>query len=172
MDSPLTGRVYDPRTAEAGGTNADDVTDALREFAVVTHKENTSPIWHREEQVRQQNPDLVISHLSCFLDVRQAGIDRTLRDHLFDLAQSRLRLFFGYVALVNPRTHFLVYSRGLLFSNKEAPATWARETISRFPQLEGRVHLMMVPGGDQASFRDPATVQLLRSRVKEILQLR
>ena len=30
----LPGRVYDPRTAAEGGTNADDVTDALRNLRV------------------------------------------------------------------------------------------------------------------------------------------
>ncbi len=79
MDSPLPGRVYDPRTLAAGGTNADDVSDALRDLPVLTFKENTSPIWHREEQVREQNPDLVVSHLSCLLDARVAAGQRPAR---------------------------------------------------------------------------------------------
>lgn len=70
MDSPLPGRVYDPRTVAAGGTNADDLTDALRDLPVVIEKENTSPMWHREAQVLQQNPDLIVSHLSCLFDQR------------------------------------------------------------------------------------------------------
>ena len=49
-DSPLPGRVYDPRTLAEGGTNADDVTDALRDLRVAIRKENTSAAWHREEQ--------------------------------------------------------------------------------------------------------------------------
>ena len=57
MDSPLPGRVYDPRTAAAGGTNADDVTDVLRDLTVAIRKENTSAAWHREEQVVAENPD-------------------------------------------------------------------------------------------------------------------
>jgi hypothetical protein len=48
MDSPLPGRVYDPRTLAEGGTNADDVTDALRDLRVAIRKENTSAAWHRE----------------------------------------------------------------------------------------------------------------------------
>ena len=73
MDSPLPGRVYDPQTREEGGTNADDITDALRALPVAIRKENTSAVWHREEQVRLENPDLVISHISCFLDERVSG---------------------------------------------------------------------------------------------------
>ena len=40
MDSP--GRAYDAATKDAGGTNADDVSDALRDLPVVMFKENTS----------------------------------------------------------------------------------------------------------------------------------
>ena len=57
MDSPLPGRVYDPRTLAEGGTNADDVTDVLRDLRVAMTKENTSAAWHREEQVVKENPD-------------------------------------------------------------------------------------------------------------------
>ncbi len=112
MDSPLPGRVYDPRTEAAGGTNADDLTDALRTLPVVIQKETTSPLWHREDQVVRQNPDLVVSHLSCLYDSRVGEGLKAVEDHEFSLAQSRLVLYFGYVAEANPRTRFLVYSRG------------------------------------------------------------
>jgi serine/threonine protein kinase len=92
MDSP--GRVYDPATKAADGTNADDLSDALADLPVVLHKESTSSMWHREEQVRRQNPDLVISHLSCLLDARKAD-NNALEEHLFGLAEQRLTLFFG-----------------------------------------------------------------------------
>jgi hypothetical protein len=171
MDSPLQGRVYDPRTLAAGGTNADDVTDALRDLPVLTNKENTSPIWHREEQVREQNPDLVISHLSCLADERVAQSDPSLADHLFNIAQSRLTGFFGYLAVTNPRTRFLIYSRGRIWPTGEAEALWARDVAARFPRLNGRLFTMVVPGKGNATFRDPATAQLLRRRVTEILAL-
>jgi hypothetical protein len=171
MDSQLEGRVYDPRTFAAGGTNADDISDALRELPVVTYKENTSPMWHREEQVRQQNPDLIISHLSCFLDQR-VTTDRAIRDHLFTGAHTRLSGFFGYLATVNPRTKFLVYSRGRLWPSREAEGSWMGDVIARFPQLEGRLFITVIPGGAKASFRDPATTQQLRAQVSEILGLR
>ena len=77
MDSPLPGRVYDPRTEAEGGTNADDVTDALRDLPVSISKENTSAVWHREEQVIGENPDLIVSHLSCLLDAR-VGLEGAL----------------------------------------------------------------------------------------------
>ena len=171
MDSQLEGRVYDPRTFAAGGTNADDISDALRDLPVVTYKENTSPMWHREEQVRQQNPDLIISHLSCFLDQRVAP-DRAIRDHLFTIAHTRLSGFFGYLATVNPRTKFLVYSRGRLWPSRDAEGSWTGDVIARFPQLKGRLFITTIPGGEKASFRDPDTTQQLRAQVSDILALR
>jgi serine/threonine protein kinase len=170
MDSQLEGRVYDPRTFAAGGTNADDISDALSDLPVVTYKENTSPMWHREDQVRQQNPDLIVSHLSCFLDQRVSS-ERAIRDHLFIMAHTRLSGFFGYLATVNPRTKFLVYSRGRLWNGRDGEK-WTGEVIARFPQLQGRLFLTTIAGGDKASFRDPATTQQLRAQVSEILALR
>ena len=167
MDSPLEGRVYDPRTLAAGGTNADDITDALRGLPIVTHKENTSPMWHREDEVRQQNPDLIVSHLSCLFDQRVTA-DAAVRSHLFEMSQHRLTAFFGYVASVNPRTKFLVYSRGRFGSDE---ATWIGNVVARFPHMRGRLYAMVVPGGAKATFRDPATMQQLHARVVEILGL-
>ena len=169
MDSP--GRVYDPATAAAGGTNADDLSDALADLPVILHKESTSSMWHREEQVRQENPDLVISHLSCLLDARKADND-ALEEHLFDLAQQRLTLFFGYLGTSNPRTRFLIYSRGR-FATPELANTWVGNVVARFPHLEGRLHTMSMPGGRAtATFRDPATARMFRDQVKAILVLR
>ncbi len=167
MDSP--GRVYDAATKAAGGTNADDVSDALRDLPVVLFKENTSSMWHREEQVIGQNPDLIISHLSCLLDQGLVNADQALEDHLFAVAANRLTLFFGYLGTANPRTRFLVYSRRH-FAEKDAAAKWVGDVVARFPMLKGRVFTMSMPGGRaNATFRDPATAQMLRTQVKELL---
>jgi hypothetical protein len=37
--------------------------------------------------------------------------------------------------------------------------------------LKGRLFVMRVPGSESATFRDPATAELLRTRVREILGL-
>jgi hypothetical protein len=171
MDSPLPGRVYDPRTEAAGGTNADDLTDVLRTLPVVIQKETTSPSWHREDQVVRQNPDLVVSHLSCLYDARVGEGLKTVEEHLFSLAESRLVLFFGYVAEANPRTRFLVYSR-TRFGNASGEQRWVSESEARLPVLRGRVHAFTVPGGiEGATFRDPATARLIRQRISAILGL-
>jgi hypothetical protein len=171
MDSPLEGRVYDPQTMAAGGTNADDVSDALRELDLVTFKENTSPMWHREAQVLQQRPDLVVSHMSCLMDQRVANADASIRTHLFDIAVHRLMTVFGYLAANNPRTKFLVYTRRP-WATPESEREWVGNVVARFPALNGRLFTMVVPGRSSATFRDPATADQLRGRVREILGVR
>ena len=169
MDSP--GRTYDAATKAAGDTNADDISEALRDLPVVLIKENTSSMWVREEQVIRQNPDLIVSHLSCLLDERMANADEALEVHLFDVAANRLKLFFGYVGTANPRTRFLVYSRSR-FDEKDDADAWVGEVVARFPMLKGRVSTISMPGGRaSATFRDAATAQMLRAQVKELLVL-
>jgi hypothetical protein len=101
-------------------------------------------------------------------DVLMGKGDKELTAHLFSLAENRLTQFFGYIGAVNPRTRFLVYSRGRYVS-KEAEEKWAADVVTRFPQLKGRLFAMMAPGGESATFRDSQTAELLRARVKEIL---
>jgi DNA-binding winged helix-turn-helix (wHTH) protein len=172
MDSPLPGRVYDPRTLAAGGTNADDLTDALQSLPVAVQKENTSAMWHREDQLVRQNPDLVVSHLSCLFDERFGEPERRgpVNEHLFAIATSRLVGVFGFVAAANPRTRFLVYSRGA-FTPPERAAAFVAEAETRFPGLRGRIETFAVPGDlDHATFRDPETARLIRERIRGILE--
>ena len=169
MDSPLPGRIYDPRTLAEGGTNADDVTDALRDLGVAIRKENTSAAWHREEQVVGENPDLIVAHLSCLLDARVGEGQAAVAEHLFDLAENRFIVFLAYVAARNPRTHFIVYSR-TVFQTRGGEAQWVAAQVARLPVLKDRLNAFIVPGGlEQASFRVPQTAQLLRTRVADVL---
>jgi serine/threonine protein kinase len=169
MDSPLPGRVYDPRTRAEGGTNADDVTDLLRDLPIAIRKENTSAVWHREEQVVGENPDVIVAHLSCLLDARVGEGQTAIAEHLRDLAEHRLLVFLAYVAARNPRTRFLVYSRsGFQAHGGEDP--WVATQVARLPVLRDRIQAFIVPGGpEQATFRDPHTAQLLRARVARLL---
>ena len=167
MDSPV--RVYDARTRADGGTNADDIGEALRGLPVVTHKESTSAMWHREEEIVRQHPDLVIGQLSCLLDAPSAGSSDALDQHLLDLARSRLTLVFAYVAASSSHTRFLVHARGDVWPDPQREAAWVREVVARFPVLEGRLFTMKLEG-EQASFREPAVGGALRARVEEILR--
>jgi hypothetical protein len=119
---------------------------------------------------RRENPDLIISHLSCLLDARVAKADQETAIHLFAVAEQRLTLLLGYLGATNPRTRFLVYSRSQ-FADKGTEAGWLGDVVARFPRLKGRLFVMPVPGAPSATFRDPATAELLRTRVREILAL-
>ena len=169
MDSPLPGRVYDPRTLTEGGTNADDVTDVLRDLRVAIRKENTSAAWHREEQVVGENPDLIVAHLSCLLDARVGEGQTAISEHLVDLAENRFIVFLAYVAARNPRTRFIVYSRSV-FQTHGGEEQWVATQVARLPVLKDRLNAFTVPGGrEKATFRDPQIAQLLRARVAQVL---
>ena len=171
MDSPLPGRVYDPRTLAEGGTNADDVTDVLRDLRVAMTKENTSAAWHREEQVVKENPDLIVAHLSCLLDARVGEGQTAISEHLVEIAENRVIVFLAYVAARNPRTRFIVYSR-TFFQTHGGEQQWVATQVARLPVLKDRLNAFTVPGGrEKATFRDPQTAQLLRARVAQVLGL-
>jgi serine/threonine protein kinase len=164
MDSPLPDRVYDPETRKNGGTNADDITDILRDLPVVIEKENTSPLWHREDQVLRERPSLIVIHRSCFADAT-VGFDPT--SNAAQIADLKIESFLGYASLGNPATKFLIYTR-----RSGDQGGWVADLEERFPQLKGRIVAVTVPGGpERATFRDPETKKMIRERVKSILGL-
>jgi Protein kinase domain len=165
MDSPVPERVYDARTRQAGGTNADDITDTLRDLPVELHKETTSALWHREDEVLKQRPALIMMHLSSFAEPTPDGTTP-----LQPNAQERTRSFIGYVGLAEPMTRFVVYSRGLAGENERAE--WVANTERRFPAVKGRVQVLHVPGEERATFRDLQTQASVRDLVKRLLNLR
>jgi serine/threonine protein kinase len=164
MDSPLPDRVYDPETRKNGGTNADDITDILRDLPIVIEKENTSPLWHREDQVLRERPSLIVIHRSCFADAT-VGLDPQSTG--IQVADKKIESFLGYTSLGNPTTEFLIYTRRSVDQD-----AWVLDLEKRFPQLKGRVVPLIVPGGaEHATFRDPETKRMLRQQVKSILGL-
>ena len=165
MDSPLPDRVYDPETRKNGGTNADDITDILSDLPIVIEKENTSPLWHREDQVLRESPALIVIHRSCFAD-STVGVDP--QAPALQVADKKLESFLGYVGLGNPSTKFLVYTR-----RAGDPAPWVSDLQKRFPQLTGRIVVLAITGGpEHATFRDPNTAKMVRQQVQSILGLR
>ncbi|MEP6706415.1 MAG: serine/threonine-protein kinase [Pyrinomonadaceae bacterium] len=165
MDSPVPERVYDPETRKKGGTNADDITDILRDLPIIIEKENTSSLWHREDQVLRQHPNLIVLHRSCFADA-DVGFDP--QSNAMQTADSKIGGFLGYISLGNPVTKFLVYTR-----RSDDQTAWASDLEKRFPHLKGRVFTMTIPGGSEhASFRDPETMKMLKAKVQSILGLR
>jgi serine/threonine protein kinase len=165
MDSTLPERIYDPDTRAQGGTNSDDITDALRGLSLESLKETTSAQWRREEQVLRQHPALVMMHLSSFARPEGSTDDPTLQPD----AVERTRVFLGLVGLANLHTKFIVYTRG--YGSEQSRNAWTTETEQRFPVLKGRLQMLHIPGDQRATFRDPTTQGLVREQVLTILQL-
>lgn len=172
MDSQHPARVYDPATRQAGGTNADDLTDLLRDLPVTLLKENTGSTWHREDQILRQNPSLILVHRSCFYDSTQLGdplLDRKYAGLLYQWPADKLEAFMGYIAQGNPRTRFVVYSRQGWPSDAERIA-WMTGVERRFPAMKGRLASYMVPL-NRATFRNPETGDEIRKITVAMLGL-
>jgi serine/threonine protein kinase len=184
MDTLAPRGVYDPETLHNSGTNADDLNDLLRDLPVVLHKETLGSTWDREDQILKQRPDLIVIHRSALFHSinlelgfgyppfddpeHQARVER-----IYAVVDGKLMAFFGYVALGDPQTKFLVYSRGAGEGwIEEQQVAWVAEIERRYPPLQGRVFTMRVPRGpDGASFRDPVTGRMIRERVVALLGL-
>lgn len=168
MDSTHPERVYDPETRAHGGTNADDLTDVLHDLGIVILKENTTWTWHREDEVLRQHPDLIVAHRSCFYVPSGLSDDAFERD-FYARAADKFETFIAYVALGNPRTKFLVYSRRSWASAQER-AVWVQAVERRYPHLKGRVLAYSVPL-ERATFKNPQTGSEMRAMVIRLLAL-
>lgn len=110
--------------------------------------------------------------VTSLLDERVGADQAPVAEHLFSLAANRLTLFLGYVATVNPRTRFLVYSR-TNFRDPVLAEQWVKDSEARVPALRGRLYPFSVPTKNgKATFRDLETARLIRERIQEILALR
>jgi hypothetical protein len=162
MDSAYPNRVYDPVTLKSGGTNADDITEDLRDLPVALMKEATSSTWRREAEVVKERPALIVIHRSAFYTFPDS-----MAEDIYPLADNKLVAFLGYVATLNPDTKFIVYSRHSWDADAMA-SKWRAEAVNRFPVLAGRLETWRVPL-DRATFRNPVTGQELRASVERAL---
>src|SRR5687768_1741072 len=172
MDSPAPERVYDEQTARNSGTNADVISDILLDLPIRRQKEAIGPGWHRDEEIRQFDPALVIIHLSAFC--RGSECRATLE---------RFRQFVEYFG--DADTQFLIYSRG--------PESWTPhcgqgrgcerlmravlDTVfapdyRKYPTLQRRIHLFAIRDFGPPSWLDPMVSSAFKLRVRKVLDLR
>ena len=171
MDSHHPQRVYDPATLRAGGMNADDLTELLRDQPLVLIKEAASSRWDREEQLLAQTPDLILAHRSSFYDATLLGdsvLDTKYFTQLYAPAADKFESLLGYVARANPHTRFIVYSRGSWKTEDEAQA-WIGMVGRRFPAVVGRLTVYRVPL-DRATFRNETTGAEIKALVLDVLR--
>jgi hypothetical protein len=185
MDTAAPRGVYEADTRDKGGTNADDLNELLRDLPVNIRKESIGATWEREDQLLSQEPDLVMVHRSGFFHAMNLefgfgypgdarGFNEASARRLYELADNKLVAVLGFIGNGDPRTKFLVYSRGTGGGWTEAKNRddWVHKVEGRFPFLKGRVTTVNVPGGPTGgSFDDPDTAQLFRTQVQTLLNL-
>jgi serine/threonine protein kinase len=169
VDSTAPERVYSSVSRANGASNADDLTDVLRDLPVTLVKENTNALWSREDQVLKERPALIISHRSAFA-APEAGITGKDREELFALADRRVQSFIGYVGLGSRATRFIVYSRH--WENVGGEQRWVSSVVARYPHLRGRVSTIHVTGTSEPSFRDDRSAAQVRAAVIGALGLK
>lgn len=157
MDSAHPARIYDDAVRDEGGTNADILSDILADLPVRIQKELISPNWHRFEPMLQFQPELIVVHYSGFKQEDASG-DRP-----------QLRLLVEYFEKTD--TQFLVYSR--------ASEAWLQENLDRVlqmpyeanPTLRSRIQIFPLLEYGEPGWIDQDNAQLMKLRVKEILNL-
>ena len=158
MDSPHPSRVYDEEVIAGSGTNADVLNDLLRDLPIQRVKETAGPLWHRHEEIRQLNPDLVLIHLSAFC-TETCEPDRV-----------KMRRFIEYLA--DTDAQILIYSRMPADTLAASFDAMMGDLPERFPGLASRVHTFSLVQYGPPLWKDPATSTEFKLRVKELLGLR
>ena len=157
MDSAHPARVYDQSVFEAGGTNADTLSDILGDLPLRAQKELISPSWNRFEAIAKFDPDLILIHYSGFKQEDARG------------PRPKLKLLIEYFLASD--TAFLIYSRagrGWLDARVE---TVIAELVEQHPDLRDRVQIYPLLEYGEASWLDPAAALAIKLKIKDMLAL-
>lgn len=155
MDSHHPSRVYDPETVEAGGTNADVISDILLDLPIRRQRESISPDWHRDEEMLQFDPDLIVIHYSGFRQEDSSG------------PRERLKLLIQFFK--DTDTRFLVYSRQPEANLRRSMDALLADLEATSPGLISRIHVFGLTDYGARIWLDPSTANPLKLRIKEIL---
>ena len=162
MESTLPNLVFDPETRKTGGTNADDITDILKDLPVSLIAESTSLQWHREQQVLDLNPDLVIVHHSCFYDEMASGDPH-----------EKFVSFLSFMS--DSRAKYIVYTRGFWQDeNPEGLELWKQNLIQNSGLDPQRLFVFPLRGNfeqETLTFNNLINARKLKLLVKKILGL-
>jgi serine/threonine-protein kinase len=190
MDTPVPHGVYDAEVAARGGTNADTLSDALRDLPIDIQKETIPATWDRERHIVELTPDAIVIHRSAFFHGLNAEFgfgyepfpDEATKSRwalLYRTADDKLTAFLGFLGTSCPRTKFLVYSRGTGavmgsgWPDPEYRRRWILDVERRFPALQGRLVSVVIEGGvTNGSFKNGAVIKTLRETLRSLLELR
>jgi serine/threonine protein kinase len=160
MDSPVRRRVYDPETLAANGSNADVISDILSDLPIRRQKESIGPGWHRDEEVKQFDPDLIIVHYSGFEG----------EDVLPTEPRERLKTLIKFFA--ETPTQFVIYSRQTDASLNATLTTLLADLYSQHPGLHARIHGFGMNDHGPPRWINSSSGAELKLLVKNVLQLR
>jgi hypothetical protein len=188
MDTVARGGIYDDDNKNNGISNAEEIKKVLESILDLRWL-NAVPLsagWKGEDAVVEMHPRLVIVHRSAFFHSYNAFFqygqppqfthptndERWVK--LYEIADDKLINLIAYIAVREPQTQFLVYSRGT-DPNWVKPGfqeLWKHIVESRFQNLKGRITTMTVrkeEGAPSPTFRNPQTQKELLDKVKTIL---
>jgi hypothetical protein len=159
MDSPHPLRVYDKETLAANGTNADVISDILSDLPIRRQKETIGPGWHRDEEIKLFEPDLIIVHYSGFNAEAPPTEPR-----------ERLRTLIKFFA--DTPTKFVIYSRN--------PDAFVNDNMSRLladlyaqkPELRQRIRGFGLTDHGPPRWINSSSGAELKLVVKEMLRLK
>ena len=157
MDSPHPARVYDEETRAVNGTNADVLSDILFDLPIRHQRESIGPDWHRDEEILQFDPDLIVIHYSGFRQEDGSGV------------RERLKLLISY--FVESDTRFLVYSRAEEEILEQNMRGLLADLEAEHPSLMSRIGVFGLRDYGPPSWLNPLTANPIKLRVKEILGL-
>ncbi|MFC2125554.1 adenylate/guanylate cyclase domain-containing protein [Bacteroidota bacterium] len=155
MDSSHPARVYDKETIAASATNADVISDMLLDLPIRRQKETISPGWHRDEEILNFDPALVIIHYSGFRQEDGTG------------PRIRLKLLIEFLA--DSETKFLIYSRAKEDSLEQRVNTLLLDLDIQHPDLLSRIYVFGLLDYGKPSLKDPVVANSLKLRIKQIL---
>ena len=157
MDSSHPSRVYDPATLAADGTNADVISDILADLPVRRQKEAIGPEWHRDEEVRQFKPDLIIIHYSGFIQGESPA------------PRERLKLLIKFFATTP--TKFLIYGRWRGEELNAEVSTLLADVYEEHPRLRDQIRVFGLLDYGPPRWLNTTTAVQLKLLVKEMLDL-
>jgi hypothetical protein len=190
MDTTAPRGIYDEDNRKNGGSNGKEIykflPGAIKEISPANIFDMPvglpSP---RRNQVLALRSDLVIIHRSVFFHPVAADQGwpyppfstleeyKTFEHRYKIFGDDELREFLDDIGGAEPRTKFLVYSRGTdtNWLSDEYRLNWVKELEDQYPSLVDRVTTMLIPGGTNGTFRDAKTRTELIGKVKTILGL-